>query len=133
MRCLGIDEAGLLEGSASDHAIPCAGTLLGAQFESLVTLAVRVYAQAIRARVARLRTHGGEHEVDSIVERGDGRIAALEIKLSATVTDRDVRHLRWLAERPGDELLDAAVITTGQEAYRRRDGIGVIPAALLTA
>ena len=31
------------------------------------------------------------------------------------------------------ELLDAAVVTTGTEAYRRRDGIGVIPAALLTA
>ena len=29
--------------------------------------------------------------------------------------------------------LDAAVITTGSGAYRRADGIGVIPAALLTA
>ena len=27
----------------------------------------------------------------------------------------------------------AAIITTGKEAYRRRDVIGVIPAALLTA
>ena len=40
---------------------------------------------------------------------------------------------RWLASRIGPNLLDAAVITTGQQAYRRRDGIGVIPAALLTA
>jgi len=31
----------------------------------------------------------------------------------------------------GDDLLDAAVITTGPQAYRRRDGIAVIPAALL--
>ena len=58
---------------------------------------------------------------------------AIEVKLSATVRDRDVRHLAWLAERVGDDLLDAAVITTGKEAYRRRDGIAVIPAALLTA
>ena len=58
---------------------------------------------------------------------------ALEVKLSATVKDRDIRHLTWLAERLGDDLLDAAIITTGKEAYRRRDGIGVIPAALLTA
>ena len=47
-----------------------------------------------------------------------------------------VLHTRsnsWLAERIGPDLLDAAVITTGPEAYRRADGIGVIPAALLTA
>jgi predicted AAA+ superfamily ATPase len=36
-----------------------------------------------------------------------------------------------LAEKIGDELLDAIVITTGQDAYRRRDGIAVIPAGLL--
>jgi hypothetical protein len=65
------------------------------------------------------------------VERGDGRIVALEVKLSSTVAGRDVRHMRWLSERIGPELLDAAVITTGRHAYRRRDGIGVIPAALI--
>lgn len=57
---------------------------------------------------------------------------ALEVKLASTVGDRDVRHLAWLADNIGPELLDAAVITAGPYAYRRRDGIGVIPAALLT-
>ena len=81
--------------------------------------------------MSHLRTRGGEHEVDLIVERRDGRVVALEVKLTAAVDD--VRHLRWLAERLGDDLLYAAVITTGREAYSRQDGIGVIPAALLTA
>lgn len=40
-------------------------------------------------------------------------------------------HLKWLRDRLGDDLLDAAVITTGKHAYRRRDGIAVIPAALI--
>jgi hypothetical protein len=31
----------------------------------------------------------------------------------------------------GDQLLDAAVVTTGTTAYRRTDGIAVIPASLL--
>ena len=57
---------------------------------------------------------------------------ALEVKLAHSVTDSDVRHLRWLSDRIGPDLLDAVVVTTGNEAYRRRDGIGVIPAALLT-
>ena len=94
---------------------------------------MRVYAQACEARVLHLRTHGGEHEVDLIVEHADGRILAFEVKLSAAIGDRDVAHLRWLADRAGPGLLDAAVITTGPEAYRRRDGIAVIPAALLGA
>jgi predicted AAA+ superfamily ATPase len=92
---------------------------------------VRVFAQAADARVAHFRTRGGEHEVDFIVERDDQRIVALEVKLSETVTDKDVEHLLWLRERLGDELLDAVVVTTGQYAYRRSDGIAVIPLALL--
>ena len=111
--------------------MPRDGTLLGALFESLVTLSVRTYAQANEARIRHLRTRGGEHEIDLIVERGDGRVLALEVKLSRTVRDDDLRHLRWLADSIGPDMLDAAVVTTGTEAYRRPDGIGVIPAALL--
>ena len=132
-RLLGVTSDALLDGSDGGWRRPREGTLLVALFESLVTLSVRVYAQACEARVLHLRTHGGEHEVDLIVERADGRILALEVKLSATVDDRDVAHLHWLANRTDPGLLDAAVITTGPDAYRRRDGIAVIPAALLTA
>ena len=130
---LGVDTGALVGGAPAGPRIPREGTLLGALFESLVTLSVRTYAQANEARVGHLRTRGGEHEVDLIVERRDGRVVALEVKLSATVDDADTRHLAWLAERLGPDLLDAAVITTGREAYRRADGIGVIPAGLLTA
>jgi uncharacterized protein len=97
----------------------------------LVTLGVRVYAQAAEARVGHLRTAGGEHEVDLIVERDDGRVLAIDIKLASTVGDDHVRHLTWLGDRIGTDLLDAIVVTTGANAYRRHDGIGVVPAALL--
>ena len=43
----------------------------------------------------------GSMEVDLIVERGDGRVLAVEVKLGRDVRDDDVRHLRWLAERIG--------------------------------
>lgn len=131
-RLLGVDADALLRGDEPGPAIPRDGTLLGAMFESLVTLSVRVYAQAMEAeQVSHLRTHSGEHEVDLIVERGDGRIVALEVKLARVVGDEDVRHLSWLAESLGPDLLDAAIVTTGEEAYRRADGIAVIPASLL--
>lgn len=129
-RLLGVDRDALLRGegarlSASD------GVLLGALFESLVTLSVRVLAQASEARTAHLRLHGGQREVDLIVERGDGAVLAIEVKLAATVDDTDVRHLRWLRDELGDRVLDTLVITTGPAAYRRQDGIGVVPLALL--
>ncbi len=132
-RLLGTDVDALVDGVDAGPAVPRDGTLLGALFESLVTLSVRVYAQANEARVSHLRTRAGEREIDLIVERADGRVVALEVKLSALTDEDDVRHLHWLAGRIGPNLLDAAVITTGRDAYRRRDGIGVIPAALLTA
>lgn len=128
---LGATADALLAGEAPGPRIPRDGTLLGALFESLVTLSVRVYAQAAEAGVGHLRTHRGEHEVDLIVERGDGKVVAIEVKLGSTPSDDSVRHLDWLAERLGDELLDAIVVTTGGEAYRREDGIAVVPAALL--
>jgi predicted AAA+ superfamily ATPase len=56
---------------------------------------------------------------------------AIEVKLARDIDDHDVRHLHWLAERSGTDLLDSVIVTTGAEAYRRTDGIAVVPAALL--
>ena len=130
-RLLGVDADALLSAAPTRPALPRDGTLLGSLFEALVTLSVRVYAQASEASVSHLRTARGIHEVDLIVERADGRVVAIEVKLTRDPSDDDVRHLRWLSDKLGDDLLDAVVITTGEQAYRRRDGIAVVPAALL--
>ena len=110
---------------------PRDGPLLGALFESLVTQSIRVYAQAADGAVYHLRTRNGDHEVDLIVEGPDRQVVAFEVQLSPTVDDRAVTHLRWLHHHIGDRLADAVVITTGPSAYRRPDGIAVVPAALL--
>jgi predicted AAA+ superfamily ATPase len=128
---LGLTSEQLLAGEEPALAVPRDGTFLGALFESLVTQSVRGYAQAAEASVGHLRTYAGEREIDLIVERGDGRAVAMEVKLHPVATDKDVRHLQWLREQMGDDLLDAVVVTTGAEAYRRPDGIAAVPAALL--
>jgi predicted AAA+ superfamily ATPase len=130
-RLLGVTAATLLTGEDARPAIPHDGTLLGALFESLVTLSVQVYAQQAEATVGHLRTHRGEHEVDLVVERADGRVVAIEVKLTSAPSDADVKQLVWLSDKLGENLLDAVLVTTGREAYRRRDGIAVVPAALL--
>jgi predicted AAA+ superfamily ATPase len=130
-RLLGASAEQLLQGADTGPPVPRDGTLLGALFESLVTLDLRVYAQAAEANIKHLRTHAGDHEVDLIVERGDGRVIGIEVKLGRTVSAAAGTHLQWLEGQVGDELLDKVIITTGPEAYRRQDGIAVIPAALL--
>jgi uncharacterized protein len=130
-RIMGIDGEALLGGDEVDTPIARDKTLLGVLFESLVTLSVRVYAQAAEANVYHLRLHRGSREVDLIVERGDGKVVAIEVKLSRTVDDVDVKHLHWLRDELGDDLLDAVVVNTGPNAYRRPDGIAVVPAVLL--
>jgi uncharacterized protein len=126
-----LDTDALLAGAEGRVRIPREGTLLGALFESLVTMSVRVFAQAAEARVHHLRTQAGRHEVDLIVERRDGGVLAIEVKLAGTIGDGDVAHLHWLGQQVGDRLIDKVVVATGPAAYRRKDGVAVVPLGLL--
>lgn len=130
-RLLGMTAQKLISGEEGKIIIPRDGTLLGALFESLVTLSVRVFAQPMNASVFHLRTKDTRHEVDLIVESEEGGILGMEVKLSPLVTDDDVRHLLWLRENAENQIADLVVVTTGDTAYRRPDGIAVIPLALL--
>ncbi len=129
-RLVGIGKTGLLKGEGNRVAAQT-GTWLGALFESLVAQSVRVYAEAAAARVGHLRTKETDREIDLVVEGDDRRVVAIEVKLSETATDSDVRHLNWLHGRLGDRLADRVLITTGETAYRRPDGVAVVPLALL--
>jgi hypothetical protein len=132
-RLLGVDASALVSGvrPAAASRLAASGSVLGRLFESLVTLGIRVCAQAAESSTFHLRTKNGDHEVDLIVQRDDGRVLAFEVTIGASVNDGDVFHLKWLQRMLGDQLLDAAVVTTGPTAYRRSDGIAVIPASLL--
>ena len=90
----------------------------------------RSYAEAAEARVGHLRTRNNDHEVDLIIQHADGRILGIEVKLADRVEDVDVKHLQWLRNRTGKDLIDAVVIYAGQHAYRRSDDVAVVPLAL---
>lgn len=131
-RLVGVSREGLLRGEGVRvRARQDTATWLGALFESLVVQSVRIYAEAAEASVGHLRTKSTEREIDLIVERADRSLVAIEVKLSALVNDEDVRHLMWLRGQLPDRVVDTVVITTGEHAYRRNDGVAVIPLALL--
>lgn len=109
---------------------PQAGGILGRLFEALVALSLQTYSQVGEYSLSHLRTRNGDHEVDFIVHRGAACVG-VEVKLGASVDDTDVQHLLWLKQQLGEDLRDMVVVNTGSRAYRRADGVAVIPAALL--
>ncbi len=72
----------------------------------------------------------GFREIDLIVQRTDGKILAIETKLSETVTKADFKHLNWLEAQLGAELIGKVVIYSGKYAYQDQ-GVAVVPLALL--
>jgi predicted AAA+ superfamily ATPase len=127
---LGLDAANVMRGTDAPQTAVNQRPMLGPLFEHLVAQSVLVYAQAVGAHVGHLRQLDARHEIDLIVERGQ-RAVAIEVKLAQTVGSKDVRHLLWLKSELGDGLADMVVVTTGPYAYRRPDGVAVVPAALL--
>ena len=130
-RLLGLDEPRLLAGAKIQLLGPQDRTALGAFFEALVGLSLQTYAQAAEAVVSHVRTHRGDHEVDFLLHRNDGSDIAVEVKLAGAPDDGDVRHLLWLKALLGDTLTDMVIVNAGPYAYRRRDGVAVVPLALL--
>ncbi len=104
----------------------------GYLFESLVARDIRVYAQANDAEVFHYREHGGELEVDLVIEARGGAWIGVEVKLGEGYVDQAATNLRMLADtrivRPPAALV---VITTGEYAYTRDDGISVVPLGAL--
>lgn len=129
-RLVGVPRDRLLQGEGPT-ATPHDGTYLGALFESLVALSLLVFSDANSVSLRHLRTWSGDHEVDFIVVGQGGKVVALEAKLGNTVRAEHVSHLHWLKGQLGDDLLDAVVVNTGSDAYRRKDGIAVVPLGLL--
>lgn len=131
-RLLGLDFESLLRvGSMNRHQPKDWMTLLGRLFESLVALSVRVYAQNAEARAMHMRTQGGRQEIDVVVVKADQRVLAIEVKLAQDPSDSDTKNLHWLKNKLGNEVVDLVIVNAGPYAYRRADGIAVIPAALL--
>jgi len=125
---MGATTESLIRGVGPSHGQEA---FLGALFESLAVQTVRVLAQACEATMSHLRTQGGEHEVDMIVERQDHCVLPIEVKLSGVVRPADVGQLNWLERQMPERVIDKVLINTGSFAYRRSDGVAVVPLALL--
>jgi hypothetical protein len=103
-------------------------------FESLCTRDIRVYAQAIDGDVFHYRDKSGL-ESDLIVRLRDGRWAAIEVKLGNKQIEEAAQNLLALKAKIDEDKMGQVsflmVITGGQYAYRRKDGVLVVPIGCL--
>lgn len=109
---------------------------LGLLFESLVIRDLRIYGQAIGASVSHYRD-ATDAEADAILEMRDGRWAALEVKLGQHRIDEGAKALLRVVShvdthRHGQPAF-LAVVTGWGYAYRRSDGVFVVPIGALAA
>lgn len=102
----------------------------GFLFESLCTRDMRIYAQANDGEVFHFRDKTGL-ESDMIVALNDGRWAAIEVKLGNKQIEEAAEHLKELARKVDESKMGKPlflmVLTGGEFAYQRDDGVMVVP------
>ena len=116
---------------ADREALKLDGAARGRMLETFVAAQLRteVEASAGRIQMHHLRTQGGEHEIDLVVEFGS-RVAAFEVKSSSAPTRSDARHIIWLRERLAPETFAGGVVFhTGPRRYGLDAGIEAVPIA----
>ncbi|MDR1953111.1 MAG: DUF4143 domain-containing protein, partial [Clostridiales Family XIII bacterium] len=109
---------------------------IGYLFESLAIRDLRIYASVYDGHVYHYRDSRGL-EADAIIEFPDGTWAAFEIKLGIGAQDEAATNLLKLASNVDSEKMGKpvalTVITGNGFAYRRKDGVNVVPLSVLTA
>ncbi len=110
---------------------------MGLFFENLCIRDLRVYAEAMDAEVFHYRDKN-DWECDAVIHRRNGSYGLIEIKLGGKENiEKAVLTLNKLAENIDTEKMKAPsfkmVLTgVGNYAYKREDGIFVVPVGALT-
>ena len=106
----------------------------GLLFESLCTRDLRVYSQVIDGGIFHYRDKS-ELECDLIIKLNDGRWAPVEVKMGNRQIEDAAANLIKISSKIDAEKMNKPsflmVLTAGQFAYRRPDGVLVVPVGCL--
>ena len=106
----------------------------GFLFESLCDRDLRIYAEAIDGQVFHYRDASGL-EADAVIALNDGRWAAVEVKLGSKEIEDAAVHLLELKNKVNTEKMREPsflmILTVSEIAYRREDGVYVVPLGCL--
>ena len=103
----------------------------GFLFESLVEHDLAIYAESFDASIYHYRDYYGK-EIDAVIEKKDGTWCAFEIKLGANKIDEAASNLLSIKkslERAGSSVPEVMCVIAGtaNAAYKRKDGVYVVP------
>jgi hypothetical protein len=106
----------------------------GAVLENFVLMEIVKQASFCDGRPAiyHYRTAEGL-EVDALIEPRGGPVCAVEVKAAATITSRDSRGIRSLADTLGEGFGAGVILHTGSEAVRLAPKIWAMPLPVLWA
>ena len=108
----------------------------GFLFESLCTRDMRVYAQVNDGNVYHYRDKNNL-ESDMVIQLNNGQWAPVEVKMGSRQVDEAAHNLKKLSKYVDTQKMGAPafmmVLTAGEFAYRRDDGVLVVPIGCLTA
>lgn len=130
-----------------DPSIPCALLnistksllnnldLLGFLFESMVLRDLLIYVDSFDGKLFHYQDYNG-HEIDAVIEMDEGSWCGIEIKLGASQIDVAANNLIKINEQikkeNGKEAKALCVICgLSSAAYRRKDGVFVVPITAL--
>ena len=105
-------------------------------FETLAIRDLRVYAQSIDGEVYRYHDNR-DNECDAVIHLRDGRYALIEIKLggekliSDGVTSLNSVLKNLDTDKMGKPSFMAVIVGIGRYAYRREDGVYIVPIGCL--
>lgn len=108
----------------------------GLFFESLAVRDLRVYAEALDGRLYHYRDNTGL-ECDAVLHRRNGTYALIEVKLGGeTKIEEGAASLKSLSAkidttRMSSPSLLMVIVAVGKYAYRRPDGVCVVPIGCL--
>ena len=104
----------------------------GLLFETMAVRDLRVYAEVLDGRVYHFRDSNGL-ECDAVLHRNDGSYGLVEVKIGGEkYIEEGARNLKLLASKIDTERMPApafmmVVTAVGAFAYRREDGVLVVP------
>ena len=100
----------------------------GFLFESLVLRDLQIYAEAMDAKLYHYRDYDGR-EIDAIIQFDDDNWSAFEVKLNPNDADEAAENLKKVngifKHNPPKSM--AVIVGNGINAYRRDDGVYVLP------
>ncbi len=106
----------------------------GFLFESLCARDLRIYSEALRGTVRHYHDNSNL-EADLIISLNSGKWAAVEVKLGSKEIEEGAEHLKKLATNIDTDKFPAPsflmILTGGEFAYRRDDGVYVVPIGCL--